>query len=144
MGQAIAVRGGRAYVTGLGSLSSRGFPTTPGAFRRNDCGAYGADGFVAVVNAAGYVRVDDAENDALRCTRENADGPAILAAACAQRGIAPRILAEISSPHTMLQLARAGLGATVLPWSMLAREHMAGLHAARAAGRDRHSRRVEE
>lgn len=55
----------------------------------------------------------------------------LLDKACAQRGIAPRILAEISSPHTMLQLARAGLGATVLPWSMLAREHMAGLHAAR-------------
>jgi dTDP-4-dehydrorhamnose reductase len=41
----------------------------------------------AVVNTAGYVRVDDAENDVERCMRENADGPAILAAACAARGI---------------------------------------------------------
>src|SRR6476661_2656272 len=39
----------------------------------------------AVVNAAGYVRVDDAETDEARCFRENATGPAVLAAACAGR-----------------------------------------------------------
>uniref|UniRef100_UPI000619F845 SDR family oxidoreductase n=1 Tax=Hymenobacter terrenus TaxID=1629124 RepID=UPI000619F845 len=39
----------------------------------------------AVVNAAGYVRVDEAESDEERCFRENATGPAVLAAACAQR-----------------------------------------------------------
>ena len=55
----------------------------------------------------------------------------LLDKACTQRGIALRILAEISSPHTMLQLARAGLGATVLPWSMLGAERMDGLHASR-------------
>lgn len=42
----------------------------------------------AVINTAGYVRVDDAENDAEKCFRENADGPAILAGECASRGIA--------------------------------------------------------
>jgi dTDP-4-dehydrorhamnose reductase len=41
----------------------------------------------AVVNAAGYVRVDDAERDAGRCFRENARGPAVLAAACRERGV---------------------------------------------------------
>jgi dTDP-4-dehydrorhamnose reductase len=41
----------------------------------------------AVVNTAGYVRVDDAEADPTTCLRENADGPALLAAACAERGI---------------------------------------------------------
>jgi dTDP-4-dehydrorhamnose reductase len=41
----------------------------------------------AVINTAGYVRVDDAENEAERCMRENAIGPAILAAACARHGI---------------------------------------------------------
>ncbi|MEN3332804.1 MAG: dTDP-4-dehydrorhamnose reductase [Blastocatellia bacterium] len=41
----------------------------------------------AVVNAAGYVRVDDAERDAARCMRENSDGPAVLAAECAALGI---------------------------------------------------------
>jgi dTDP-4-dehydrorhamnose reductase len=41
----------------------------------------------AIVNAAGYVRVDDAEADADRCRRENARGPAVLAAACARAGI---------------------------------------------------------
>jgi dTDP-4-dehydrorhamnose reductase len=35
-----------------------------------------------VINAAGYVRVDDAERDHERCHRENALGPEILAAAC--------------------------------------------------------------
>ncbi|WP_236705114.1 dTDP-4-dehydrorhamnose reductase [Hymenobacter sp. AT01-02] len=38
----------------------------------------------AVVNAAGYVRVDDAETDYAHCYRENTTGPAILAAACAR------------------------------------------------------------
>jgi dTDP-4-dehydrorhamnose reductase len=39
----------------------------------------------AVVNAAGYVRVDDAEGDRARCWRENVIGPKLLAAACAAR-----------------------------------------------------------
>lgn len=41
----------------------------------------------AVINAAGYVRVDDAEHDAERCFLENATGPARLAAACARHGL---------------------------------------------------------
>lgn len=41
----------------------------------------------AIVNAAGYVRVDDAEREIEACMRENADGPAVLAAACATRRI---------------------------------------------------------
>jgi dTDP-4-dehydrorhamnose reductase len=40
-----------------------------------------------VINAAGYVRVDEAEDDADRCRRENALGAAILAEACAGSGI---------------------------------------------------------
>jgi dTDP-4-dehydrorhamnose reductase len=42
----------------------------------------------AVINAAGYVRVDQAEADPERCFRENALGPATLAEACADFGIA--------------------------------------------------------
>jgi dTDP-4-dehydrorhamnose reductase len=38
----------------------------------------------AVVNAAGYVRVDDAEREAEACRRENAVGPSVLATACAR------------------------------------------------------------
>ena len=41
----------------------------------------------AIVNAAGYVRVDDAENDIARCMRDNVQGPSILAVACAQHCI---------------------------------------------------------
>jgi len=41
----------------------------------------------AVVNAAGYVRVDEAESDADACLRLNTDAPATLAAACAERGV---------------------------------------------------------
>jgi dTDP-4-dehydrorhamnose reductase len=37
----------------------------------------------AIINAAGYVRVDDAEDDAEKCLRENAIGPACLATECA-------------------------------------------------------------
>jgi len=41
----------------------------------------------AVVNTAGYVRVADAEREPERCFRENAEGAANLAAACAGLGI---------------------------------------------------------
>jgi dTDP-4-dehydrorhamnose reductase len=40
----------------------------------------------AVINTAGYVRVDDAEGDRDRCFRENACGPAVLARVCAEHG----------------------------------------------------------
>ncbi len=38
----------------------------------------------AVINTAGYVRVDQAEDEAERCFAENAIGPALLATACAR------------------------------------------------------------
>ncbi len=41
----------------------------------------------AVVNAAGWVRVDEAEDEPDACHRANADGAAIVAGACAARGI---------------------------------------------------------
>jgi dTDP-4-dehydrorhamnose reductase len=41
----------------------------------------------ALVNAAGYVRVDDAEREPEACFRENTAGPATLAEACARRGV---------------------------------------------------------
>ncbi len=41
----------------------------------------------AVVNAAGYVRVDAAETDYDRCYRENTTGPRLLAEACAAQGV---------------------------------------------------------
>lgn len=41
-----------------------------------------------MVNAAGYVRVDNAERDTHRCHRENALGPATIARVCARHGVA--------------------------------------------------------
>jgi len=41
----------------------------------------------AVINAAGYVRVSEAETDAKSCFRENAIGAEVLAGACADLGI---------------------------------------------------------
>ena len=41
----------------------------------------------AVVNTAGYVRVDDAEHDEVRCRRENTRAPQVLARACAASNI---------------------------------------------------------
>lgn len=41
----------------------------------------------AIINAAGYVRVDDAEREVEKCMRENVAGPANLARACASRKI---------------------------------------------------------
>ncbi|MGI9105170.1 MAG: family 1 glycosylhydrolase [Pyrinomonadaceae bacterium] len=40
----------------------------------------------AIVNTAGYVRVDEAEREPEQCLRENATGAATLAAACAAQG----------------------------------------------------------
>lgn len=42
----------------------------------------------AVINTAGYVRVDDAETDAAACLRENTLGAAVLADECKKRNIA--------------------------------------------------------
>jgi dTDP-4-dehydrorhamnose reductase len=41
----------------------------------------------AVVNAAGYVQVDEAERDEEQCLLTNATGPAMLAGACARHGV---------------------------------------------------------
>jgi dTDP-4-dehydrorhamnose reductase len=41
----------------------------------------------AVINAAGYVRVDDAQTDPCRCYAENTWGPILLADACCRIGI---------------------------------------------------------
>lgn len=41
----------------------------------------------ALVNAAGYVRVDDAERESESCFRENTRGAATLARACARHGV---------------------------------------------------------
>ncbi|HUP28250.1 MAG TPA: NAD(P)-dependent oxidoreductase [Chloroflexia bacterium] len=41
----------------------------------------------AIVNTAGYVRVDDAEQDTRVCYRANTDGPALLARVCAEQDI---------------------------------------------------------
>jgi dTDP-4-dehydrorhamnose reductase len=40
----------------------------------------------AVVNAAGFVKVDDAEINPVVCFRENTEGPAVLASACRRYG----------------------------------------------------------
>ena len=42
----------------------------------------------AVINTAGYVRVDDAEHDPALCRRINANGAALLAKTCAEQDIA--------------------------------------------------------
>ncbi|HEX8175532.1 MAG TPA: family 1 glycosylhydrolase [Pyrinomonadaceae bacterium] len=41
----------------------------------------------AIMNTAGYVRVDDAEREPERCFRENAHGPKVLAEACSRHGV---------------------------------------------------------
>jgi dTDP-4-dehydrorhamnose reductase len=41
----------------------------------------------AIINAAGYVRVDDAESDHIRCYNENTIGPKLLAKACYEHSI---------------------------------------------------------
>jgi dTDP-4-dehydrorhamnose reductase len=69
----------------------------------------------AVINAAGYVRVDDAEQDRARCFRENADGAAILAEACATRGIG---LVTFSSDLVFDGRATAPYDESAVPWPL--------------------------
>ena len=67
----------------------------------------------AVINAAGYVRVDDAERDRDRCFRENVIGPRELAVACAEHEL-PFVTfssdlvfdGEASEPYVESQIAR--------------------------------------
>jgi dTDP-4-dehydrorhamnose reductase len=77
-----------------GACELRGLPyilTDRAALPIDDAGAVAA--FLdehrpwAVVNAAGWVRVDDAEGEEAACFRANAEGAAIVARACAERGI---------------------------------------------------------
>ena len=84
----------------------------------------------AIVNASGYVRVDDAEHDVERCFRENAQGPAVLAAACAREGVhlttfssdlvfdgqrdAPYVETDPMAPINMYGRSKAAGEATVL------------------------------
>lgn len=55
----------------------------------------------------------------------------LLDKACGQRGFMARVIAEISSPYTMLQLAQAGLSATILPGTIVGRGLPANLRAMR-------------
>ncbi|XWK88335.1 MAG: family 1 glycosylhydrolase [Phormidium sp.] len=94
----------------------------------------------AVINAAGYVRVDDAEKEPDACLRANALGPAILADACAMRGVelltfssdlvfdgtsaAPYVESDIVSPLNVYGRSKAEAEARVLkahPSSLIVR-----------------------
>ena len=82
---------GRAFVD---ACAVRGIPAV--ALSRHDLDISNPDAVLAVVsrwqpwaivNAAGYVRVDDAERERSACRRANAVGPAVLAAVCRRRGV---------------------------------------------------------
>ncbi|MFB2893458.1 family 1 glycosylhydrolase [Aerosakkonemataceae cyanobacterium BLCC-F50] len=94
----------------------------------------------AVINAAGYVRVDDAEREPDACLRVNALGPAILADACAMRGVelltfssdlvfdgtraAPYVESDVVSPLNVYGRSKAEAEARVLkahPTSLVVR-----------------------
>lgn len=55
----------------------------------------------------------------------------VLEQACEAQGLQLQVAVEVSSPHTIVQLARAGLGVAVLPWSTLAGTAEAELPRAR-------------
>ncbi|MHA6722383.1 sugar nucleotide-binding protein [Sphingomonas sp. RS2018] len=92
-----------------------------------------------VVNAAGWVRVDDAEADEVACQRVNADGAIALTAACAARGIpclnvssdlvfagdGDRALVEIDRPQPLGAYGRSKAamerGCAHLPGSLVVR-----------------------
>lgn len=84
----------------------------------------------AIINAAGYVRVDDAEGDVATCERENVTGPACLARECASRQLplvtfssdlvfnglkgAPYIESDVTSPLNFYGYSKAAAEKGVL------------------------------
>ena len=86
----------------------------------------------AVINAAGYVRVDDAEDDAVSCFRANTEGPSVLADQCARLGIQlatfssdlvfdgtkgkPYVESDAASPLNMYGASKAQLEQQVGKW----------------------------
>jgi LysR family nitrogen assimilation transcriptional regulator len=73
-------------------------------------GLQGASGDVDLQRLDGQRLVMSARPNSLRTLFDQA---------CTERGVAPQVVTEVSSPYTMVRLVRAGLGATVLPLSML-------------------------
>lgn len=55
----------------------------------------------------------------------------LLDRACAKRDFIPKVIADVSSPHTMLQLAATGITHTILPGAFVSRGLPAGLRASR-------------
>jgi dTDP-4-dehydrorhamnose reductase len=84
----------------------------------------------AVINAAGYVRVDEAESEAELCYRENVTGPTYLARECATRKVplvtfssdlvfdgvkrVPYVESDVTSPLNVYGLSKAEAETAVL------------------------------
>ena len=86
----------------------------------------------AVINAAAYTAVDKAETEAELASRSNADGPAVLAAACAELGIR---LVHISTDFVFDGAASAPYrpGAATGPLGEYGRSKLAGEQGTQAA-----------
>jgi dTDP-4-dehydrorhamnose reductase len=86
----------------------------------------------AVINAAGYVRVDDAQDDVEACFAANAEAPAVAAAACAEAGVG---YAWFSSDLVFAGRADAPYteGARIGPRNTYGRSKAAGERAVAAA-----------
>jgi dTDP-4-dehydrorhamnose reductase len=90
-----------------------------------------ADGADAVVNAAAFTRVDDAETDEAEAFRVNATGPALLGRACARSGTR---LVQISTDYVFDGTADSPYAedAPMQPRSAYGRSKAAGEWAVRA------------
>ena len=82
---------GRALAAAAWPRGFRPLPLPRAALDIADAAAVRAllerSGAVALINAAAWTAVDAAESEAAATWRANAEGPAVLAAACAGRGI---------------------------------------------------------
>lgn len=88
---------------------------------------------VGLREAADSVNLRDLKGQAIVMPARPNSVRALLEQACQKKGIALNVVIEVSSPHTMIELVKAGVGVTVLPWSMLHVLRHSGLHASRIA-----------
>lgn len=86
---------------------------------------------VGIKSPTATFRLDDLKGLSIVMPARPNSVRSLLEQACQKRGIHLNVVVEVASPYTMIELAKAGIGVTVLPWSMLNVLRPSGLNVTR-------------